>query len=276
LYSDFPVQPVTVDESARLIIRLGEGIEKSRRRLERLNVALRKASSIGISAPRLKKTLEEIDAYLDLAEDKLEDGNIESCKEALEIAHLKLNSVERLINQNAERIKRVLIIKYREYFSSRLNQMKETLRMVSIVVPDEKLAPALESIKLLQERLLQIQIMIQNGQVDEALRELQNTQKEYEKILNQLNSFSKSFTLLQIDKLTAKIQSLNNSITQQEYEGVDTSKTQAQLNEAEKTLEEAKSLLEEGDFNSALSVLSDDTRLRYSSNSINEQFQEKN
>jgi tetratricopeptide (TPR) repeat protein len=276
LYSEFLVQPPSVDESARLIIHLDERIEKSRIRLERLEIALRKASSIGIIAPRLKETLEEIDDYLDLAGDELEDGNIESCKQALDTAHLKLISVERLINQNAERIKRVLIDKYRKYFTTRLNQMKETLSKLSTVMPDEKIAPALDSITLLQKRLLQIQIMIQNGQVDEALRDLQNTQKDFEKILNQLNSFSKSFTLLQIDKLTAKIQSLNNSITQQEYEGVNTSKTQAQLNEAQKAFEEAKRLLEEGDFNSALSVLSDNIRPRYSSKSISEVYPEKN
>jgi hypothetical protein len=94
LYSEFLVQPPSVDESARLIIHLDERIEKSRIRLERLEIALRKASSIGITAPRLKETLEEIDDYLDLAGDELEDGNIESCKQALDTAHLKLISRE--------------------------------------------------------------------------------------------------------------------------------------------------------------------------------------
>lgn len=272
VYGTLLVQPSEIDEISRLVIKLGERLEESRKQLERLEKALRKVWFLGITAPRLKESLEEIERYLNLAEYGLEHRDFESCRQALDIAQLKLNTMEQLMNQNAQRVKLVLIDKYREYFTVRLHQMKETLSRLSLVLPDEKLAQVIDSITFLQKRLLKIEVMIQSGQINEALRDLRSTQRAFEKALDQLNGFSNSLALRYVDKLYAKVQSLNDTIAQQVYEGVETKVTQERLHEAQKALEVARNLLETGNTNSTLSIL----RSRNTWSSIGESYSENN
>ncbi|MHA2075871.1 MAG: hypothetical protein ACW97X_14720, partial [Candidatus Hodarchaeales archaeon] len=151
---------------------------------------------------------------------------------------------EHLLKQNSYRVKQILLERYRNYFIIRLDQMKEIIRKLSLVLSKDQINQLTNKIEILQNRLIQIQIKIKNGQLNEALKDLEITQKDLERNISQLNGIYNSITLREIDFLIANVQSLNATLTQQRADGLETNNIEQRLNDAQKRLKSLENRLE--------------------------------
>jgi hypothetical protein len=262
LYIEFEVQPPEEDQSTRVINTIKQGIEQTKKHVERLQKANKNARLIGIYSPIAEEALKEIISQIEASEEALENRNLELSKQSLDNAKTRLRAVNQLLTQKAKMVKQVLLRRYRNYFIIRLMQMKETILRLSSVLPEYNITRATNYFSFLQTRLNQTQTKIQNGQLNEALKDLKDIQNSLENALGQLNGFRNSLALMQMDRLQAKIQSINTTITRQEYEGEDTSLTQQKLEELLKALNEVKDSLSSGNTESALSILSKTLKIR--------------
>lgn len=237
LYNDINFQDLEIDKLSRLENTILQDIEQTENQYDKLRKTLDKILVLGIRSPKLEELMKEADQSIEIAKTYLRKKKFQDSREELQNAKMKLRTIEHLLTQNSYRVKQILLERYRNYFTIRLVQMKEIIRKLSLILPEDQINQLTNNIEILQNRLIQIQIKIINGQLEEALRDLETTQKELQRNIAQLNGIYNSMTLREIDFLIAKVQSLDATLMQQKSEGLDTSSIEQRLNDAQKRLE---------------------------------------
>jgi hypothetical protein len=237
IYSDINFKELEIDKISQLENSILQEIEQTENQYDKLRKTYDRIQVLGFRTPKLEELMKEAAQHIEITKTYLRNKKFQDSREELQNAKMKLRTIEQLLKQNSFRVKQILLERYRNYFTIRLVQMKEIIRKLSLILHEDQVNQLTNKIEILQNRLIQIQIKIINGQLEEALRDLETTQKELQNNITQLNGIYNSMTLKEIDFLIAKVQSLNATLTQQKTEGLETSSIEQRLNDAQKRLE---------------------------------------
>lgn len=236
-------------------VRLRTAIDRAYAFLDRINATADRLEDEGYDVEEIRLNLDEANETLIEAVVLLDLFDIEGATEKVATAREILDMTMDLLHSMAKKVKEVKAERFLEYMERRIISMNEKIYRLRNGVAAGAVVSATAMLQNTKRKLQSIRTQLVAGDVVDAIEELDDAVEEIEETIGGLNGKGISKQIKSMNKLEAKISILNASAEKLRKRGEDTSEIEEEIQNAQKFIDEAMELLEEGDTNAVEEVL---------------------
>ena len=236
-------------------VRLRTAIDRAYAFLDRINATADRLEDEGYDVEEIRLNLDEANETLNEAVVLLDLFDIEGATEKVATARETLDVTMDLLHSMAKKVKEVKAERFLEYMERRIISMNEKIYRLRNGVAAGAVVSATAMLQNTKRKLQSIRTQLVAGDVADAIEELDDAVEEIEETIGGLNGKGISKQIKSMNKLEAKISILNASAEKLRKRGEDTSEIEEEIQNAQKFIDEAMALLEEGDINAVEGVL---------------------
>lgn len=186
-------------------IRIQEAIKALNSELVKLNETAGTLERKGFNVDALEKGLVVISAGIQVAEEKLEAGDIESALDSLNKASTSNKRIQDALRNRLEELNQNKVQQYQTSLVNRYNTMQNTLNVLQTVNSD-KVSGVLSDLTGLQTKLDQARTLYMQGNHRESVRVLQSADAQFKEAFNALNGANNRQLLNTLDRLSLKLE----------------------------------------------------------------------
>jgi len=236
-------------------VRLRTAIDRAYAFLDRINATADRLEDEGYDVEEIRLNLDEANETLIEAVVLLDLFDIEGATEKVATAREILDMTMDLLHSTAKKVKEVKAERFLEYMERRIISMNEKIHRLRNGVAAGAVVSATAMLQNTKRKLQSIRTQLVAGDVADAIEGLDDAVEEIEETIGGLNGKGISKQIKSMNKLEAKISILNASAEKLRKRGEDTSEIEEEIQNAQKFIDEAMALLEEGDTNAVEEVL---------------------
>lgn len=238
-------------------------------RINRTLLALeRLEKSVEILEDKGLNNTETLQDLLNRTKSKLENASsllgedIDLAREEFEEAEELIDELHGLIKEGLRTVKPKFMERFREQFRNRLELMEEAIDRLRIRFGEMKANRAIHALRRVGDRLKTIKKRLREGNISGAMQDLQESSREVDETLDELNGNSMAATLKNMNRLRAHIQALNRTKVKLEERGLNSTEVQEKLQERQGLLNRFMNQLKKGRFEDAKGLLKHKNRLK--------------
>jgi len=239
---------IGVSEQVRGTLELRHGIDRASKLAEKLRTTIACLENEGYNVTEIEAKLEEALDHLEKAVEYYSDGDLEAGYEELQEANELLDEVMDLLMEMTEDYKAKQLERFMAQVENRIENMEQWIERLRNGIPDDKASAALNALRNQARNLLRVRENLTGGDVDGALKGLDDVVDGIDEGLDDLDGEGLSQHLRTLYRLQAKAQSLNETAKREDAQGKGVSDAvKNKIRETERLIEEALKRLQEGD-----------------------------
>jgi chromosome segregation ATPase len=224
---------------------------------EKLNETVTRFEEDGYDITEIRKVLDEALAILGESRDHAVTGNFTAAREDFTRARSVLGRINGLLQSTVKAHKEKQAEQFMEQFQRRIQNMNGTITMIQDRLEGANAQNFQNTLNRTAEKLQCLRERLSEDDLDDVLDELDDAVEEVEDDLDELNGEGFSAQIKNLNKVEAKIWTLNRTAERLRERGWNTTDTDEELEDADDLLEDLKEMLEEGETDSVKDFLED-------------------
>lgn len=239
------VKEITMEpEDARNLTATDE-LDKANSLMEKLDETIQRMQEEGINTTKIESTYGDTRGLLTQVQQLLASGNETAAEALLEQAEASLEELLEGVSDNTQEVKIKLKEKFQEHLGERILDMENAITGLQDKLSIEESQQALKVLENAQRKLERLQEKMGAGE-DVTMDELEDASDDIDEAIDEIDDEDTKYTLKKLNKEKAKIQTGNKSIEKKAKRGLDTSKAENKVKEAQEKLKGFKKDLETG------------------------------
>jgi len=245
------------DEGPQGLNEIKMALERAYAYWEKLNETVPRFEEDGYDISKIRKVLDEAETVLDESGEHVAEGNFTAAHEDFTRARSVLGRINGLLQSTIKAHKEKQAEQFMEQFQRRIQNMNGTIARIQDRLEGVKSQNFQNTLNRTAEKLQRLRGRLSEDDLEDVLDELDDAVEEVEDDLDELNGEGFSAQIKNLNKVEAKIRTLNRTAERLRDRGWDTTDTDQELADADDLLEDLKDMLEEGETESVKEFLED-------------------
>jgi hypothetical protein len=240
-----------------LMIRLEDKIIRTNSTLQSFTRTIDRLDGENLNLIEIRELIADAEGHLQAAIENLEDELLEKSMEELENAVELLAEIRQLIQGRVQTLKPRIITRFQQNLANRIHFLNGILRELEGRLGPDKIRKAETMLQSIEKKYMEIQRLLEQGDTQSATTLLEHAQNEVDNALNKLNGQNYGTMLVEMNRLQAKIQTLNQTQEKLEKKGVNAREIKNRLENAVELSQKFQNRIKEGNIDEAKEVLKD-------------------